>query len=570
MQKLLLLLGFMLLVQPDTPNQYGGTLRIGCTMEVQTLDPHRINVDYEDFDSTIQVVNQVFEGLVCYKSGTADIEPLLAESWDISEDGLVYTFHLRKDVYWQDGNDLFPEGRSRPVKAKDIAYSWDRATAPETLSPMRDFYADIAKIKSWQPKGSYTFEVTLKQVNPSFLYMLPFPCFLVVPEEMRRYNLEEFSSHAVGSGPFEVETRNPVVLHYNEDYWKGEPYVTEIQYTVVNPENLISEFEKKTIDWCLIPHEYWDEFSSYPVVTVPRFEILYMGINCQKTPFTDVRVRKAINYALDPGAVLDQIYKGKAVEATSILPPGLVCHTHRDNVYARNVEKAVQLLEEAGYTGNPRLTLELKSSESYIQQQFNQVYINQLKEVGVDLTVTYLDLGSLLHAIDTGDTQMFTLGWDIGWPYPDQFLFLFHSSNWGSGGNGCFYTNKTVDDLLEKAARETDTGEACSLFKKAEDIIIDDAAWVLQWRRVDGYAVQEWINGFNPGGMGDKYEKMDTIWISADRRQTIRIPHNAGKKEEIPLMYVGVIIGGLVVVVVLVRLAKAKAKTKTTVKKPKR
>jgi ABC-type transport system substrate-binding protein len=417
---------------------------------------------------------------------------------------------------------------------------------------MRDFYVDIAKIESWQPKGSYTFEVTLKQVNPAFLYMLPFPCFLVVPEEMSRYTLEEFSSYAVGSGPFEVGTRNPTVLHYNEDYWKGEPYLTEIEYVIVNPEDLISEFEKKTIDYCLIPHEYWDAFTPYTVVTVPRFEILYIGLNCQKPPFTDVRVRKAINYALDPGAGLDQIYKGKAVKATSILPPGFVCHTSRD-LYARDVEKAIQLLEEAGYTGTPRLQLELTSSESYIQQQFNQMYTDQLKEIGIDLTVEYLDLGSLLHAVDTGDTQLFTLGWYTDWPYPDQFLFLFHSSNWGAGGNGSFYNSETVDDLLEKAARETDMDKACSLFKKAEDTILEDAVWVLQWRRVDGYAVQEWINGFNPGGMGIKYEKLDTVWISADYRQTTRIPQNG---KDVPLLYGGVIIGMLLVLIRMKRKIK--------------
>jgi oligopeptide transport system substrate-binding protein len=524
MRNLFILVGVLLLVYPTANDQYGGTLHVGHTVDIQTLDPHRINIFYEDFDSSIQVVNQIFEGLVSYRSGTAEIQPLLAESWDISEDGLVYTFHLRKNVRWQDGNDIFPEGKSRSVKAEDFVYSWNRVTAPETMSPMKDFFSTTARIEKWQSKGSYTFEVTLKQVNPSFLYMLPFPCFSVVPEEMEQYGIDNFSFHAVGSGPFELKQKTPLSLKYNEDYWKGEPFITEIAYKSISPDDLLSEFEKGVLDWCLVPPHLWDTFSAHDIVTVPQFEIIYIGMNCQKIPFSDRRIRKAINYALDPGVAIDETYRGGAVSAESILPPGVVCSRKRDNIYARDIEEAIRLLDEAGYTGNPRLKIELKSSESYIQQQFNTLYKEQLEEIDVELEITYLDLGSLLHAVDTGDTQLFTLGWYADWPYPDQFLFLFHSSNWGPGGNGCFYSNKDVDDLLENAFRETDSSKACQLYEKAEDLILEDSVWVLQWRRVDGYVIQEWIQGFNPGGMGEKYEKLDTVWISAYHRQTRRIP----------------------------------------------
>lgn len=565
MRKVIVLLGFVLLVHPvGTDDQYGGTLQLGYTIHIETLDPHRINILYEEFDSSVQVVNQLFEGLVRYKSGTAEIEPLLAESWDITQDGLVYTFHLRKNVYWHDGNDIFPEGKSRKVRAEDFVYSWNRVTTPETLSPMKDFFLNNAKIESWQATGSYTFEVTLKQPNPSFLYMLPFPCFSVVPEEIdARYGRDSFSAHAVGSGPFEFKTwTDHLFLKYNEDYWKGEPYLTEIQYTFMNPEDLSSAFEKGAVDWCSIPSEHWEEFTEYDIVTVPRFEILYLGMNCQKNPFTDKRVRQAINYALDPGAAIDEIYKGGAVKAVSVLPPGLACHTQREDMYPRDVKKAIQLLEEAGYTESPRLTLELKSSESYIQQQFNKVYQEQLEDIGVELQVTYLDLGSLLHAVDAGDTHMYTLGWYIGWPYPDQFLFLFHSSNWGPGGNGCFYLNKKVDELIVKASREPDITKACQLYQQAEDIILEDAVWVLQWRRTDGYVIQDWVQGFNPGGMGEKYEKLDTVWISAHHRQTTRVPQNLQGRKDTTMYVVGV--------VVVLLLGAAAVKVKKRKKKEKR
>ncbi|KYK36713.1 MAG: ABC transporter substrate-binding protein [Theionarchaea archaeon] len=565
MRKILILLSFVLLVQPETTNQYGGTLHLGHTVEMQTLDPHRINVFYDDFDSSIQVTNQIFEGLVCYRSGTAEIEPLLAESWDISEEGRVYTFHLRKNVYWHDGNDIFPEGKSRKVKAEDFVYSWDRVTTPETLSPMRDFFSNNAKIESWQAKGSYTFEVTLKQPNPSFLYMLPFPCFSVVPREAERFGRDNFSAHAVGTGPFEFKTwTDHVLLKYNEDYWKGEPYITEIQVTFVNPENLSSEFEKGTVDWCLIPPDYWEEFTAYEIVTVPQFEILYLGMNCQKKPFSDKRVRQAVNYALDPGAAIDDIYKERTVKAVSILPPGFVCSKKREDMYSINVEKAEQLLDEAGYTGSPRLIIELKSSESYVQQQFNKLYGEQLSKIGVELEITYLDLGSLLHAVDTGDTQLYTLGWYIDWPYPDQFLFLFHSSNWGPGGNGCFYLNEKVDELIEKASTEPDITKACQFYQEAEDMILEDAVWVLQWRRTDGYAVQDWIQGFNPGGMGEKYEKLNTVWISAHHRQTTRVPQTQHEREDSSLFYVvgaALLLGVVVIAVWLKKREKRKSKT---------
>lgn len=516
-----------MLLLAESGGQYGGTLNLGSTVEMQTLDPHRINVFYDDFDLSLAVVNQVFEGLVSYKSGTAEIEPLLAESWDVSENGLIYTFHLRKNIYWQDGNDVFPEGKSRKVKAQDVEYSWNRAVAPDTMCPMRDFYFDTAKIDTWEATGSYTFQVTLKQPNPGFLYMLPFPCFLVVPEEIDvRFEKEEFSAHAVGTGPFEVVQKSPAILGYNEDYWNGEPYVSEIHYTSCRQEELFTQFQKGTLDWCVVPYDQWEEFSPSITKRVPRLEILYLGMNCLKSPFNDVRVRQAINYALDPTAGIESIYQGKAVQATTILPEGLACHENRGDIYQYDPEKARTLLEECGYTGESPLRIELKSSESYIQQQFNALYEEQLAEVGVDLEITYLDVGSLLNAVDTGDTQLFTLGWYADWPYPDQFLFLFHSSTWGPGGNGSFYGNQEVDDLLEKARREPTIEKACQLYREAEGIVLQDSVWVLQWRRVDGYAVQEWIRGFNPGPMGSKYERLDQTWITDAHRQTTRIPEN--------------------------------------------
>ncbi len=543
MRNLFILFGFMLLVQPPN-SQYGGTLHLGCTMDIQTLDPHRINVEYADFDSSIAAVNQIFEGLIKYRSGTAEIEPLLAESWDISEDGRVYTFHLRKNVYWQDGNDIFPEGKSRPVKADDFVYSWNRITTSE-ISAMKDFFSNTAKVEKWEGKGSYTFEVTLKQPNPFFLYVLPFPCFSVIPKEIdQEYGVENFSAHAVGTGPFEVKSwRDHLQLKYNEDYWEGEPYLSEIEYRTVKSEDVLEEFEKGSLDWCAVPAELWQEFSSYDLVQVPKLEILYLGMNCQKSPFSDQKVRQAINHALDCGVILDELYQGRAEKAVSILPPGLVCHRQREDLYERDPEKAQNLLDEAGYTGNPRLQIELKSSESYIQQQINDLYKEQLSEIGVELEITYLDLGSLFHAVDTGDTQLFTLGWYVDWPYPDQFLLLFHSSRWGPGGNGCFYANEDVDSLIEKAGEEQDIASACSLYQKAEDIILEDSVWVLQWRRMDSYAVQEWIQGFNPGGMGEKYEKLDKVWISEYHRQTTRVPGNMGEKEAgLPSYVVGALL----------------------------
>ncbi len=519
MRKVFILL-FMILIFPDS--YYGGTLHLGYTTEVETLDPHRIHAFLEDFDSSIAVVNQIFEGLVCYEGGTGEIQPLLAESWEVSEDGLVYTFHLRKNVYFQDGNDVFPEGKSRKMKAEDVVYSWDRATAPETLSPMRDFFFEIAKIKSWQAEGSSTFKVILGQVNPSFLYMLPFSCFSVVPHEVDEYyGGEAFSSHPVGTGPFELKERNTLTLKYNEDYWKGEPYLSEIQYTLVTEEELNPLFEKGLLDWVAIPPDGWDECNQYKIVAVPRFEIFYIGMNTQKSPFSDKRVRQAITCALDPGAAID-LFKG-AVEAASILPPGFTCYKEREDT-VRDIEKARKLLDEAGYTEKPRLTIELKSPESFIQQQFNEIYKKQLAEIDVELEVTYLDYGSLLHAVDEGDTQLFALGWYVDWPYPDQFLYLFHSSNWGSGGNGSFYLNERVDELLEMAQKETDIKRACEYYQEVEDLVLEDRVWVLQWRRMDGYCVQDWVEGFNPGGMGAKYEKLDRVWISADHRQSTRVP----------------------------------------------
>jgi peptide/nickel transport system substrate-binding protein/oligopeptide transport system substrate-binding protein len=561
MKKALVFMLLFLLLPPIQQNTYGGTLRIGCTIPIETLDPHRINIFYDDFDSSIAVTSQIFEGLVSYAQGTAEIQPLLAESWDISDDGLVYTFHLRHDVFWQDGNDIFPEGESREVSADDFVYAWDRVTAPGTLSPMREFFEKTAKIQSWRAKGGTTFEVTLSQPNPAFLYMLPFPCFSVVPREIdEQYGMDMFSAHAVGTGPFQLKTWSDVLLlSYNEDYWRGEPYLTEIVYTIYAPEDLASAFKNSSIDVCIIPAEMWDTFDQNRIMTVPRLEIVYIGMNCQKPPLVDRRVRQALNFAIDPGGSIAVIHGKGAVKAVSLLPPGLVCSqgaTSQEDRYARDVEKARQLLEDAGYTSHPRFTLQLLSFESYVQQQFNEIYREQLREIDVELEIEYVDFGSLLSRVDKGDTQLFTLGWYVDWPYPDQFLLLFHSSNWGPGGNGSFYMNKEVDSLLKEAGTATDIKTACQLYQQAEEKILDDAPWILQWHRTEGYAVQEWLNGFEPGGMGDKYLQLNSVWISSDHRQTTRTTPEPESRHQSLLPFMvggGIFIAAVILVIVVVR-----------------
>ncbi|MBU7033326.1 MAG: ABC transporter substrate-binding protein [Theionarchaea archaeon] len=553
---LIMLILLLLSVPSIQSDSYGGTLKMGFTTPIETLDPHRINIFYDDFDSSIAVVSQIFEGLVSYAEGTAEIQPLLAESWDISDDGLVYTFHLRGGVFWQDGNDIFPEGESREVTSEDFCFAWDRVMTPRILSPMREFFEKTAKIQSWKANGRKIFEVTLSQPNPAFLYVLPFPCFSVVPREIdEMYGMDMFSAHTVGTGPFQLKTwSDALVLSYNEDYWGGEPYLSEITYTIHSSQDLASAFENTSIDVCIIPAEVWDTFDQDRIVTVPRLEIVYIGMNCQKPPLTDPRVRQALNFTLDPEDSIAKIHGKKAVEAVSLLPPGLVCSREtipEHDRYARNIDKARLLLEEAGYTSHPRFTLQLLSFESHVQQQFNEIYREQLREIDVELEIEYVDFGSLLSRVDKGETQLFTLGWYVDWPYPDQFLLLFHSSNWGPGGNGSFYMNKEVDSLLKEAGSATDIQVACQLYQQAEEKILEDAPWILQWHRTEGYAVQEWVNEFSPGGMGDKYLQLKSVWISSDHRQTTRIPPEPkpGGRNMFPFIIGG---GILTVIVILI------------------
>jgi peptide/nickel transport system substrate-binding protein/oligopeptide transport system substrate-binding protein len=542
MKKVLFVVLLLYMCQPLQEDTYGGTLKMGYTTPIETLDPHRINIFYEDFQSSIAVVSQIFEGLVSYEPGSARIQPSLAESWGISNNGLVYTFRLRDNVYWQDGNDIFLEGESREIEANDFVYAWDRVTDPQTLSPMSDFFEKTAKIQSWRATGKRSFEVTLSQPNPAFLYMLPFPCFSVVPREIdEQHGKDMFSAHAVGTGPFQLKTwSQTLLLSYNEDYWRGEPFLSEIEYAFYSPRDLVGAFSNGSIALCTIPENEWDAFDQSSILTVPNFEIIYIGMNCQTSPLTDRRVRQALNFAVDPGETITKIHGRKAIQAVSLLPPGLACFqdTSTDR-YTRDAEKARELLEEAGYTSHPRFTLHLLSFESYVQQQCNELYREQLKEIDVDLEIEYVDFGTLLSRVDRGDTQLFTLGWYVDWPYPDQFLLLFHSSNWGPGGNSSFYMNKKVDSLIEQAGTATDTTTACELYGEIERLVLEDAPWILQWHGAQGYAVQEWINGFVPGGMGYQYVQLHTVWITTDHRQTTRVITHPESPDSPLLLYVG-------------------------------
>lgn len=492
-------------------DKYGGTLRIAIG-----TDPKRLDPAFSTDTVTGRIVQQIFNGLVQFKPGTTEIIPDLAESWEISEDGKVYTFKIRRGVKFHNG---------REVTAHDFEYSFKRVMDPKTASPRANFYEEVEEVKA---VDDYTFQIKLKRPFAPFISKLAYSCFFVVPrEEVERLGDAGFGEHPVGTGPFilkEWRHDDRLVLVANQEYYAGRPYLDKIVVRVIpEPQTALLEFENGNLDLTGIPVAEWNRITHRSkwkdyVISSPTLNVFYIGLHCQKEPFKDVRVRQALSYVLDPGVIVDTILKGRAVRATGVLPPGMPCYKERPVPYPRNPEKARQLLKEAGYPEGLEFTL--TSYESPDQQQFNEVYLEQLKNTGFKMIIEQRDFGTLTELVDKGDVEAYTLGWIADYPDPENFLqVLLHSKNWGPAGNGVRYKNEEVDRLLEQAVLETDMDKRCDLYQKAEDIIISEAPWIFTWHRIDSLVHQPWVHGIHLGPMGFNQERLNTIWLDPDHRE---------------------------------------------------
>lgn len=475
----------------------GGTSSSGFTKENHVLiypipnDPTTIDPAAVEDGDTIDVLHLVFEGLVTWNTNTEPV-PNLADHWDISEDGMTYTFHLKRGVKFHSG---------REMTANDVKYSWDRAARPEVLSPTAgDYMVDIVGFDEVKNKESeslagvrviddYTLEVQIKSPKPYWIMYLEYPCYFVVDKESIGVRPMNNIKEAVGTGPYkfsEYRSMQFVDLIRNDDYHGGAPKLSRIRRLIApDPQTRRQLFEAGEVDWVQLERQDKRLIDANPklkerLVVVDRPAIWYIGMNLNEFPaFRDKRVRQAFAMAIDKDRIIQDGLDGVNLKAEGIIPPGIPGYDPNFRGLQFNPERAKQLLAEAGYPdgrGFPPLKLYFRVDRHDPKIVAQMVQQDLLKNLNIKVELNAMEWGALLKLRSDGKLPFFHLRWHADYPDPQNFLsFMLHSQ---AGQNNLGYANPEFDRLCDEADVMMDHDMRMEYYRRAEAIVVDDAIWI--------------------------------------------------------------------------------------------
>ncbi len=482
--------------------RYGGILNrdLGPS-DIPTLDP-----TYITDTSSSEIAHQIYDGLVEYDLD-GNVIPAIAESWEVSEDGSTWTFHLRDDVYFHDtyGDGTPTKNGGRKTTAYDFEWSWNRILDPAIASPRANFFASIDKFEAVDDS---TFKVTLKHPFAPFKSLIAYTCFYVLPKEDVEAWGEDFASHPVGTGAFKFkEWRHDeyIDLVANEKYFLGRPYLDGVHITITSDEDVrFLNLKMGKLDYGLIPDPNWDEVRNDPdlkdlIVSRPTLGLYYVGFNTTGEPFVGEKgklLRQAISHAIDKEFITYIVRRGRVTEAYGILPPSVPGFNPDLKGYDYDPDRAEELLAEAGYpNGSGLAPIEFWHNTGAGHRRIAEVIQDNLKNIGIEVKLNNLDWGAYLQKLEQGTFPMFRLGWGADYPDPENFLtVLLHSKNKGAGGNRTFYDNPEVDVLLDEADTSTDTEKRLKLYQQAEQLIMDDAPIIPVYYSTAYLLVHPWVH----------------------------------------------------------------------------
>lgn len=478
-----------------------GVLIVGQIAEPKALDPAAVTA-VNDF----RILMNVYDGLVRYKDGTLETEPSLATSWDISEDGTVYTFTLREGVKFHDGSDF---------NADAVKFNFDRMLKEDHPYhntgpfPLSFFFSAVQNVEVIDP---LTVKFTLNAPYAPFLSNLAYPTGLIVSPAAVEKHGAEFGRNPSGTGPFkfaEWRSNEAVVVEANPDYWDG---ATELQAVVFRP---ITDANTRTAEMLA---GGIDMMVEVPPVALSKFEgdafhlveqagphVWFLILNAKEGPFADKRVRQAANYAINKEALVNDVLEGTAAVAAGPTPPAFAWAYNKTlQPYAYDPEKAKALLAEAGAEG-AELTFYVTEGGSGMLDPIAMGTAIQadLQAVGLKVKIETYEWNTFLGQVNPGlegKADMAEMAWMTNDPDTLPYLALRTEAWPDKGGfNSGYYSNPKVDELLEAARAATDQDERAKLYQEMQTIVQEDAPWVFvaNWKqnavtsdKVDNFALQ--------------------------------------------------------------------------------
>ncbi len=499
-------------------------LIFGSSGDVTTLDPG----DSDDGE-TNQRLDNIFEGLVQFKPGTVEIEPCLATSWEISEDGKEILFHLRKDVLFHDGT---------PFNADAVIFSFARMY--DKKHPFHSYgkwsywdwcFSDIDRVEK---VDDFSVKIILKNINASIMISLVMTTVCIVSPDNHEKLGEDASKHPCGTGPFKfVEwiKDDQITLMANKNYWREIPKIDKLIFKVIpDGANRLKALIANEIQGMEYPNPAdLDNIRSNPdlkLMQEPGMNVGYMAINSgygyrdsnkngqrdpeeawvkspgYLEPLTKLTVRKAIQHAIDKQAIVDNIYQGTAIKAVNGMPPFLLGYNDEIEDYPYDPEKARVLLKEAGYEQGFSVALHVMPvSRPYMFDplKIGEAIKKYLKEVGITVTLYKTEWKKYLQELRAGKAQMCLLGWTGDNGDTDNFLNSLYGANkcaLDAVGNYGFFNDTTAQNLLTNALRTYDIGKRYDYYAKFQEMLHAHASYVFLAHSVQSIAFRKNIEGF--------------------------------------------------------------------------
>ncbi|MEN6492245.1 MAG: ABC transporter substrate-binding protein [Rectinema sp.] len=436
-----------------------GTLVFGLSGNPDTLDPQKTAGTL-----TFQVVKSFYDTLV-EPDQSGKIVPALAESWSVSPDGLTWTFRLRRDVVFHNGQQF---------TSKDVKATLDRIVDEKTASPKRSEFSAIKEIRT---PDAYTVVLSLSQPYAPLLASLASGWGAILPSDLIASG-HNFAAEPVGTGPFKFEKwirDSRISMTRNDKYWiKGLPKLAKVEFQIV-PERAVQVqgLGVGSIDALeFVDPDDLPILQSNPKVTIKKeltSLIMVMAMNCSREPLNDLRVRQAVNYAIDKQVVLDVAYGGGKIGST-FLDTGNAYYTDFSNLYPYNPEKAKQLLKDAG-VGNREFTITVPQNYP-LHVKAAELMQQMLAKAGMNVKLQLVDWSTWLSSVYSGGNYDFTVIGHTGKLDPDGTL-----AGYGAGRYVKWY-NATVDAKIKEAATISDFASRKKLYTDALEIMANEVPFV--------------------------------------------------------------------------------------------
>lgn len=436
----------------------GGTVRVAMTTEPDNLDPY-----LSAATDTSSMIDNIFDGL--FEAGEdGSLVPALAESYEVSDDGLTYTFKLREGVKFHDGSDLTSE---------DVSASYTKLAGLDGEEPLSSKFASVESIET---PDDYTVVVGLSEVDAAFLAA---NIAAIVPSDY-----EEQSSKPIGAGPFKFAgytSGQKLTLEKNEDFYDTEhaPKLDKVEFVFMpDPNSAVLALQSGDID--MVPgigaQGAMQLGEGYNLVSGPQNMVQLMALNHEVEPLGDVKVRQAINYAIDKDIVIQTVVDGAGTKLGSNMSPAMVNYYQEglEDTYTPNIEQAKSLLAEAGYADGFDLTITVPSNYQ-MHVDTAQVIAEQLKAVGVRVKIDQIEWSSWLEDVYNNSRYEATIIGLTGKLDPNEVLGRYESSY---GKNFYKYSNPAYDELMAQGIVELDESKRADLYKEAQKILTDEAVAV--------------------------------------------------------------------------------------------